>query len=256
MGWVKILWRYKKIAKEEVTIPDEDLEDINTFEDDTDSDEPEYVDPESVSSSLQLAALIAKPSEVLTNFPEITKEQRNAFFDEGQVKELRHRHKAYVAFQYIRKILKLQQKEDQTQLDNRRKIFEVKTPEELADYFRDNSKSYIYKELTRQYDEEVLIEDLKQIDKDCIDEDICNITDNVKEMYEEYAAEYFKPEYIDDTGNLASMQAESILSAGKGGNERYAGITSIGATRDIDLKDKIKKDTEYSPLQKFIKRFR
>lgn len=231
---------------------DEELDDFDTDAE----DEPEFVDPESVSSSLQLAALISKPSDVLTNFPEITKEQRNAFFDAEQVKELRHRHKSYTNFMYIRKILKLQQKEDETMLSNRRLIFNVKTSAELADYFRINSKSYVYKELLKEYDDDVLIEDLKQIDKDCIDEDIYNITESVKEMYNEYSTDYDKPEYIDDTGNLATMQAESILSAGKGGNERYAGITSIGATRDIDLKDKIKKETEYSTLQKFIKRFR
>ena len=76
-------------------------------------------------------------------------------------------------------------------------------------------------------------------------------------MYQEYSDENNRPDYIDDVGNLAIIQNESVLSAGKKGNERYAGITSIGATRDIDMKEKLKKETDYiSPFQKMLKKFR
>lgn len=246
----------EKYSEEEFEEEEEEVEDEDYDYDDDDEPKKDFDDDfETPSNSLALAAMTAKDSETLKNFRELPKEIKHSFYDDRDLREVRHRLKCYKDFMYVRKNLKLQALEDREFINNRNNVYKVKTEKDLEEYYKSINKYHIFKMLQRSNLISQALSDIKNISETGINQDLHNSNERIKELYAEFMDGEQKPEFIDDVGNLGMAMDFSVTSSGKGGNERLAGITAIQATRDMDLKEKSQEKAKYNPLSSFMKRF-
>ena len=242
--------------EEEEEKQEEDFDsDDEDFDSDSDDSSNYYGDGEVPSNSLGLAALAAKDSETLKFFKELPKEVKHSFYDDKDLREVRHRLKCFKDFRYIIKNLKIQALEDKKFIENKNKLYTIKTKEQLENYYKNINKYYMYKQIENAGMIDQLLEDIKTIKDNGLSTDLYNSNENVKELFDEYLDINKTPEFIDDVGNLGTVMDYSVTSSGKAGNERLAGITAIQATRDIDLRQKAESQTKYNMLTSFLKKF-
>jgi hypothetical protein len=215
-----------------------------------------FNDGEVPSNSLHLAALAAKDSDTLKHFKELPKEIKHSFYDGADIKEVRHRLKSYKDFMYIRKMLKLQNKEIKNIQKKKKEIYKIKTELELYNYYKSINEVSTFYMIKRAGLIQQALKDITKLEKNGFEEDMINNADLVNHIWKEYGEEYEKPEFIDDVGNLGIALDFSVTSSGRGGNERLAGITAIQATRDIDIQQKNEEKTRHNLFSGFMRKFR
>ena len=250
-------------SDDEIEIPsedetgEEDEDDLDEKEDgdeDLDNDIPEQDD---ITSSLQLANKTLQSSEIVKQLPEALPEIRIAFLKEGAAKEVKHSAKNYDNFRYIRKILKLQKYEDDLLIKNRKKLYQLKTHEDLKIYLKNINRSYLYTMLENSGQLDVAIAASAEIKENGLAQDYQNITNNLHSLYLKYNKDYGKLEDVDDTGQIQNIAMESIVSSGTGGNERQALISTIASTKNLDTESsKVKAQRERSFGNRIAKQFR
>ena len=152
--------------------PDE-LDDM--LDDDLDTTIPEQED---ITNSLQLANKTLEPSKIVKQLPEALPEIRIAFLDTRAAKEVKHSAKNYDNFRYIRKILHLQKMEDDKLIQNQKKLYSMKTNEELKDYLQSTNRSYLYTILQESNQLHIALDAAKHIKPSGLAQDFQNITQN------------------------------------------------------------------------------
>lgn len=188
-------------------------------------------DYSNVTSSLELAAKLQEPSIVGKQFKEMSSEVKNAFLTEKQAKEVLHKAKTYRNFQYIRKTLILQRKEDIENLKYQNLLYSIENMEDLKEFFILNNKEYLYRKLQQTNKLNLLLNYVRKLRPSGIDEDLGRMAENINFIYSEYKNENKRGEFLDDTGLLGDIISESVISSGTNGNERRASIMTINASQ-------------------------
>jgi len=214
---------------------------------------PDTYGHEGVINPLELADKTLTPSQVVRELPEIMKEIKIGFLDDPAINEIRHSGVNYDRLRYVMKILQMQYKEDQRIIKNKKTLYQIRDKKQLKKYLKSINRSYLYNIIRDNGDIQEILKIITELKPSGIADDLQNISDNLKSIYKEYNKENKKSKYMDDSGMLQKIGMEATLSSGRKGNERYALVSTIQATRNIDMK----KDTEIErpiPIVSSVKR--
>ena len=222
------------MGKEEYEEEDYDEEPI-----DDEVDTP-YVEGDTVSNPLELATKTLNPSKIVAQLPEILKETKIAFLKPEAAKEIKHAGKNYDALRYIKKILKLQKLEDDKLIKIKRTFYLIRNEEQLKIYLKGINRSYLFNLLKQSGDVNSIVREIPQFKPNGMADDIQKITDDLEEIYQKYHDDNIKSRSVDDSGMIARIAMESVASSGMEGNERLALISTISATRNIDVNKETK----------------
>jgi len=196
-------------------------------------------------NSLQYAAQLSKPSPTTKAVKQLPFESRYAFYEENEVKDVRRWSENHHRYNFIQKILELQYNEDINFMNNRMALYDIKTPEQLKEYFKQNNISIVYNQLEAKGEVFKLLEHIKQLKQNGYYEDIMNHEKQISDIFSDYKDTHNVLPQLDDlymTGNIVST---TITSMGRRGQERQASITSIQETRNVDVQKQVEEKTDY-----------
>lgn len=213
---------------------DNDSDDIADDDWDLENDAADYVGDGDITNSLQLANKTLEPSEIVGKLPEALKETRIAFLSEGGAKEIKHKARNYDNLRYIKKVLQLQKKEDDMIIKRKKKLYQIKSKDDLKKYLQSINRMYLYNIIKDSKEIDQVLVNIQHLKPSGLAEDIQKMTTDLATHYEVYNTENEMTKNIDDSGMVQGIAMESVVSSGQGGNERLALITTLSATRNID----------------------
>lgn len=236
-------WKYEEIISgEENNVPDPVGDDWG------DNDPPEFMGDGDITNSLQLANKTLEPSKVVSQLPEILKETRIAFLSESAAREVKHRAKNYDGIRYIRKILHLQKQEDDSLIERKRTLYKVQTEEHLKAYLKSINRFYLFEIIKDCGEMKQLLMEVQFLKPSGIADDIQKMTTDLTEHYKTYNEANDLTKDIDDSGNIQNIAIESVASSGTEGNERFALISTVQATRTMDAAKETKIEEPSAPI--------
>lgn len=212
-----------------------------------------------VNNSLQFASMISKPSDTADKFQHVPKEVRYSFYDDIEKKDIKHWAATYHRYNYLKKILALQAREDEIVIANRLTLYEIENEKDFEEYCKENNILICFQEIKNANPELMnqVLTYIKNLKRSGYYDDIQNQNDIITEIFNEYRDLNSLPKYIDDLGMTGNILTTSLASMGHKGNERYATVTQIQATKDIDAKAEMSEKTEYkNKFGKLLNKFR
>lgn len=250
---------------EEEEEEEEEDEDIDEFKDEDideedidDIDTTDFNEDNLANNALQYASIVSTPSESAKIHKHLPKEIRYSFLEKDEVQDVKHKSNMYHLYKYMKKVLELQKKEDEYILHNRLKLYQVTDTDTFKEYCEENNLLSVYNILKQDdFKMQHLISYIKSLQQNGFYEDMINQNNSITDFYEEYRDLNSIPQYVDDLGLSSSIITTGVVSMGRAGNERQAQITTISATRDLDMKKEQEEKTEYkNKIAGFINKFR
>lgn len=230
-----------------------------------DYDEDEVLDDgeDIIDSSLEIGGQIHTQSDIVTKHAHLPKDVKYSNFGKIDIANYMLKSNAYQLWQYTKKIQKISKLEIDNLKRNRKKLYYIKTPEQLKDYLEENKKGHVWHHLTSNFTpEEFKIEFnllLKQL-QEVLNEGVIDYIYGEKETFNEAFLSY--QEYkklnddIDDFGLVNTMMSLTEVNKARSGWAMGMMNTTINVTKEEDLS----KETEEKPedseggFKRFIKR--
>jgi len=228
----------KKNKKEDEVFEEENQEDNfenEEFDYTNDSAEPELDD--TPVNPLGLAHQISKESKTMQHFKELPREVKYSFLDKDEKTDVKHFSRTYRNHQYIEKIIDLRMEEDITLKESRKKILDIKTKEDLIEYFKNCGRDYLINDISdlSQADTEKIIKHCGILKHNYFLDTIENKKEAIKILYDDWKEVTQTPDYIDDMGNIGKIVDTSVASMGFKGNASTHSVMTIQAVKNEDI---------------------
>jgi hypothetical protein len=115
------------------------------------------------TNTLDYASIIARESQVKSNFKQVPKEVRYSFYDGYDKREVMWKSEKYADLNYLSKSLKLQAQEDKDQQLIKLSLYKVTNEDELAIYFKKLHKYRLFLHLKNQGKIQEIIDFVKNL---------------------------------------------------------------------------------------------
>jgi len=247
--------RKKKIEEPEEEFIEDEIESDNDYDDD--------LDETTIDSSLEIGGQIHTQSDVISkNFMHLPKDVKYSKFANMDIANFLHKSKTYQLWNYINKCTYISKFELKKVKEERKEIYDIKTPNDLKEYLEKIGKVYIWYSLLdlSEKDFEINFKNMLEQLENTKNEGITNLMYRERtvflDAYKEYTNKHKKAENIDDFGLMNGMMTLTEVKKAKDGWGMGSMNTTINVTREENPKDKAEENPEDSETKSFLSKFK